>query len=409
LCFTISDTGIGIAPANLPKLFQSFVQIDNNLNRQYAGTGLGLALVKQIVELHGGTVTVTSALNQGSCFTVRLPWINSANSGNGGNGGNGGNSLNSLNSGAIAPSPTSTPPLASSSPMMRQPNSIQPQPTPAIPSAGITQQQVIVIEDSPTAAQQLARYLQGMGMHTTIYPYGEGAFAEIARIQPTMVILDIQLPNLSGWDVLTQLKQHSSTQAIPVIVVSVEDERPLGLAMGASDYLIKPLNRAEFHASLQQVLSTLPTLTDPSPNLQPSVFNPAPSLAQPLILLAEDNLANIETMSVYLECRGYRVILANNGHEALAMMQQELPDVVVMDVQMPGMDGLEATRQIRAKPEFSHIPIIAVTALAMAEDRQKCLDAGANEYLSKPVKLKQLADTIHQFVSMKALNSPAID
>ena len=216
LRIAIRDTGIGIAPEHLNKLFQPFIQIDSALNRQYSGTGLGLALVKRIVELHGGRVGVTSQVGVGSCFTIYLPFT-----------------------------PTTT------------------------------------------ASPQLTA--------------------------PTKSIVE-------------------------------------------SDLL--------------------------------------PQAKAPLILLAEDNEANISTISSYLKARGYRLILAKNGREAIAQAQAEVPDLILMDIQMPGMDGLEAMQQIRLNPNLVEIPIIALTALAMEGDRERCLAAGANDYLSKPVKLKQLILTI---------------
>lgn len=223
--FCISDTGIGIAPENLPKLFQSFVQIDSKLNRQYDGTGLGLALVKRIVELHGGRVEVESTLNQGSRFTVILPY---------------------------EPTPISSPSL-------------------------------------PTAT----------------------------------------------------------------------DRSPL------------------------QVVS--PTRQDRSDT-------------QPLILLAEDNQANVESYSNYLVSYGYRLVIAANGLEAVALALAHLPDLILMDIQMPELNGLEAIRQIRTHPPLHHTPIIALTALAMPGDQERCLSEGANEYLTKPVRLRYLVNKISELL-----------
>lgn len=223
LCFAIADTGIGIAEEDLNKLFQSFVQIDSSLSRQYAGTGLGLALVKRITELHGGRVHVTSTLGQGSCFTVRLPY------------------------------------------------------------------------------------------HPPVAELGSG------------------LP--------------------PAITVH----------------------------------------TDPQ-------SGSSPTTRPPLILLVEDSAANIMTISSYLSAKGYQMLLANNGREAIAQAQTHHPDLILMDIQMPEMDGLEAIRQLRQEPQFAQVPIIALRALAMTGDREKCLEAGANDYLSKPIKLKQLATTMRQWL-----------
>ncbi|MDZ8094046.1 MAG: PAS domain S-box protein [Nostoc sp. DedQUE05] len=347
LCFYITDTGIGIAPEEIGKLFQPFIQLDSSLNRQYSGTGLGLALVQKIITLHGGRVLVSSEVGKGSCFTVRIPYRTSD-------------------------------------------NLLRTQVTTSLPSYPLIAEnaQVVIIEDSVAAADQITRYFNEMGMQSIIYPQGEGAVEEVVRVQPALIILDLQLPNLSGWEVLNQLKTNPKTKDIPTIIISVVDEHSKGLAQGAFEYLVKPITRAQLQVTIEKLQH--PARSN-SPNLivLPEVF-----LETPLILLAEDNQANIDTMSGYLESRGYHLILANNGQQAIDLVRVQRPDLIVMDIQMPGMDGLEAIRHIRKESQFVHIPIIALTALAMPGDRETSFAAGANEYLTKPVKLKQLVTTI---------------
>ena len=223
LKIAVIDTGIGISAENIQKLFQPFIQIDSALNRQYNGTGLGLALVKRLVEIHGGTVELTSELGVGSCFAINLP----------------------INVGF------------------------------------------------PAIEEQTEQDLSGQ----------------------------------------SQIGQ-SQTEG----------------------------------------------------------------LISPLILLAEDNEANIVTFSSYLEAKGYRILLANDGQQAIDLAKAEHPDLILMDIQMPVMDGLEAIKQIRLDPNLADIPIIALTALVMEGDHERCLAVGANEYLSKPIKLKQLATIIQQIL-----------
>ncbi|RCJ38928.1 hypothetical protein A6769_07765 [Nostoc punctiforme NIES-2108] len=351
LCFHITDTGIGIAREEIGKLFQPFIQLDSSLNRQYSGTGLGLALVQKIITLHGGTVLVSSEVGKGSCFTVRIPYHTSD-------------------------------------------NVLRTQVTTSLPSYPLLTEnaQVLIIEDSVAAADQITRYFSDMGMQPIIYSQGEGAVEEVLRVQPAVIILDLQLPNLSGWEVLNQLKTNPKTKDIPTIIISVVDEHSKGLAQGAFEYLVKPITRAQLQATIEKLQH--PTRSD-SPNLivVPEVF-----LDTPLILLAEDNQPNIDTISAYLESRGYHLILANNGQQAIDLVRVQRPDLIVMDIQMPGMDGLEAICHIRNDQQFAHIPIIALTALAMPGDRETCFAAGANEYLTKPVKLKHLVTTIQQFL-----------
>ena len=225
LRITVTDTGIGICPQNIPKLFQPFVQIDSALNRQYAGTGLGLALVKRIVALHGGRVGLTSELGVGSCFSIELP-------------------------------------VTQSSPQAKQSATIAPNP---------------------------------------------------------------------------------------------EDRK---------------------------------------------------SQAGALILIAEDNEANMNTFSSYLMAKGHRILCAHNGKEAIELTQSKRPDIILMDIQMPDVNGFQAIQTIRSDAQLQSIPIIALTALAMADDRQRCLDAGANEYIAKPVSLKVLLLTIETLLENPLENPP---
>lgn len=352
LQFSVTDTGIGIASENIDRLFKPFVQLDSSLSRRYAGTGLGLALVRRIVELHGGSVSLLSEIGKGSRFTVTLPW-------------------------------TETDTIKSNIRETEQ----NPRELPSI-------QQALIVEDSEITAKQVARYLGEIGTATTIHPLGEGSVDAALQFKPDVIILDLLLPNISGLEVLTQLKANPATQQIPVLVISVVDERERALSLGASQYLLKPLSRQEFQLALSHIFSQSPQL---SAHTALVVTSPIEQKS-PLILLAEDNESNISTMIDYLQIQGYRVNLARNGLEAVEMAKEQKPDLILMDIQMPEMDGLEATRWIRKEPDLVKIPIIALTALAMPGDRDKCMIAGANEYLTKPVGLKMLMKIITQYI-----------
>jgi GAF domain-containing protein/CheY-like chemotaxis protein len=257
--FKVIDTGIGIAEENMPKLFQSFVQIDSSLSRQYNGTGLGLALVKRLVEAQKGDIQVISTPGRGSCFTITLPYI------------------------------------------------------------------------------------------------------AVDALPPTLSISDPpHSPIDSGCEFLGEIWQPEPESAVPEAVTA-------------------------------QLSFTLP-----APIVEPElVVDPQ----QPLILLAEDNEANIETFQLYLTHSGYKLIIAKNGLEVIQLAQSHHPDLILMDIQMPGIDGLEAIAQIRQNPAISQIPIVALTALALPGDREKCLAIGANEYLAKPAKLKQVRQVIQQLLA----------
>jgi signal transduction histidine kinase/DNA-binding response OmpR family regulator len=360
--FTVWDQGIGIAPEELPRLFQPFVQLDSSLARPHAGTGLGLALVARMVELHGGSVMVESTLDQGSRFTVTLPWQAGAASGE-----------------EVSLAPEGGPP------------------------SGRGLQRALIIEDSPTAANQISRYLADLGITSVMYPQGEGAVAWASEMQPDVVILDIQLPQSSGWEVLQCLKAEPRTQDIPVLILSVVDDTPHGLAAGAAAWLVKPITRQQLQDVLARIVVQGERHVPATTTLRAA---PDPARDAPIILLAEDTENNITTLSDYLLSRGYRLVIARNGWEAVEHARTRTPAVILMDIQMPGMDGLEATRRIRALPERAETPIIALTALTMPGDRQRCLDAGANDYLSKPVSLKGLLAAIEAQLQGTSNGSP---
>jgi len=351
LQFRVIDTGIGIAPENIDKLFKPFVQLDSSLSRRYAGTGLGLALVRRIAELHGGSVCLESEIGKGSQFTVSLPWREAANK------------------------------------ILSETEQAELQ----LPSI----HQALIVEDSDAAAKHVARYLGELGSAAFIHPQGEGAVEAALRLNPEVIVLDLLLPNLSGWEVLAQLKTEPHTQNIPVLVISVMDERSRALALGASEYLLKPISRKQLQSALSKILSTEPKGSDNTA----LVVMPEQQRELPLILLAEDNESNIATMTDYLEIQGYQVSLARNGIEAVQLAKQQKPDLILMDIQMPEMDGLEATRRIRTEADLDTIPIVAITALAMPGDREQCLAAGATDYLTKPVSLKKLASLISQYIN----------
>lgn len=344
--FTVWDTGIGIAPENMQQLFQPFVQVDSSLSRQHEGTGLGLVLVSRLTEMHGGSVSVESELGKGSRFTVSLP----------------------RGAGAEALQPTEHPAaLLFASP--RNPSS------------------ALIVEDSTVAASQITRYLQELDIQSVVTTHGMDAVEQAAIQRPDIIILDILLPDASGWEVLQALKTDPRTLYIPVVVVSIVDDQAKARRLGAVGQLVKPVSRSQVHAALQSIFAK-----EQSPNELrfPVVEQLATPAERHLVVLADDNEMTIAFLSDYLEQKGYGVSVARNGLEAIARASEEHPDIILMDIQMPKMDGLEAIRRVRANPELAHIPIIALTALVMPGDRERCLDAGATDYISKPVRLQGL-------------------
>ena len=336
--FMIWDTGIGIAQEDQRKLFCAFTQIDSGLTRAQEGTGLGLALVAKLVELHGGSVALESEPDKGSRFIVTLPLI-----------------------AASAPAMETVAKAVTDSRGYRR---------------------ALVIEDDPTSGAILVNYLTELGLGSVLHVRSEESVETVLRERPDVILLDILLPGDSGWVVLVRLKEHPGTRDIPVAVVSVMDEPGKSRALGAAAHFTKPITRAQLASFLyREALVLLPSAP------------PLPATG-PIILLAEDNEANVQTIGGYLEEKGCAMHYARNGVEAVKLARELRPALILMDIQMPMMDGLAAIREIRAEAAMKVIPIVALTALAMTGDRERCLAAGATDYLSKPVSMKSLAELV---------------
>jgi CheY-like chemotaxis protein len=264
----------------------------------------------------------------------------------------------------------------------------------------------LVIEDLVLAADHLAAYLRELNTEVVIHPHGRDVVRIARETKPDVILLDILLPDTSGWQVLLQLKTNPHTRDIPVVIVSVVDEPKRGLAAGAAQYLVKPITRQQLHSVILKAIAPVGQANRVLVIRHGEPLERAPGAAEPgsLILVAEDNPVSLGAFSEYLQAKGHQVIPATNGYEAVERAKEFKPALILMDIQMPGMDGLEAIRRLRATPEFANVPIIALTALAMPGDRERCLAAGAHGYLAKPVGLKRLEEAIN-----RALTYPAED
>jgi PAS domain S-box-containing protein len=347
--FTVWDTGIGISPEDSTRLFRAFTQIDSGLNRAQEGSGLGLALVAKLVDLHGGSVTLESEPGKGSSFTVTLPHLIPQNG---------------------------TPSGVEASAQQRK-----------FPRA-------MIFDDDPEMTALLRSYLSDLGFRSVLLGHCDEGLDAVLRNKPDLVLLDVMMPGLGGWELLAQLKDCPEARDIAVLVVSGVNNPEKSRALGAGAHLTKPFNREEFMQFIEPFVARRAS----------PVISVAPVPAgecRPLILLAEDNEANIETMGGYLEELGHRMRYAHNGMMAVNMARQLHPALVLMDVQMPVMDGLSAIRELRADPAMKHTPIVALTGLAMPGDRERCLAAGADDYLSKPVRLRELANRISHHLNFE--------
>jgi len=364
--FSVRDTGIGIDGADLEKLFQPFVQLDAGLARQHGGTGLGLSLAARLAEAHGGRVTAESERGRGSRFTLSIPWRPV--------GGDGVTNAAAATEGKRAMAAVETSPLRIAT--------------------------ALVVEDSPVAAEQVVRYLTEIGIEPRVTTVASGLREGMQRERPDVVLLDILLPDTNGWETLRTLKAQPETRDVPVIVLSVVDEPSRGRSLGAAEQLVKPITREQLAAALHRVSANCSRAAVPGV-VDEFELTGSSAPAHRRILIVEDNEANITTVFDFLAARGFTVDVARSGPEALGRVRATRPDLILMDVQMPGMDGLEVMRRLKADPEARAIPVIALTALAMADDRSRCLAAGADEYLAKPVGLKRLGQAIESLLERR--------
>ena len=343
--FQVWDKGIGIQPGEIGKLFKPFVQLDSSLARQHSGTGLGLSLVQRMAELHGGCIQVESTPGEGSRFTIRLPWDEAAEA-------------------ASESAASGDTDLLKSS---------------------------LVIEDNLLDAEHVERYLRAIGIEMVHQLEMRGALEKAAVLQPSVILLDLNLPDGFGFDLLVQLKADMRTSHIPVIITSVEERRGDALNLGASGYLVKPFTQPEMRSALEHAAALIPP---PDPVL---VIG---GVQAPLVMLADDNEVILDTLSDFLRTNGFRVVATRSGFELLERAPELHPDIMLIDIQMPGLDGMETMRRLRAHndQQVAHTPMIAVTALAMTGDRERCLQAGADEYISKPITLSKLVDQINRFL-----------
>jgi signal transduction histidine kinase/DNA-binding response OmpR family regulator len=351
LQLAVRDTGIGIPPDRLDRLFQSFSQVDASTTRRYGGTGLGLAISRRLVELMGGAIGVESRPGVGSTFHITL----------------------------VAP-------VASDLPVPPHLRGVAPE---------LRDRPVLVVDDNATNRRIVAQYARGWGM----LPRDTGSPAEAlswvrAGDRFDVAILDLQMPEMDGRMLAEEIRRALGTRTPPLILCASAGRRDVGSEGSLfAAFLHKPLKPSQLLDTLAGLFMAS-AVTPTARSERPDQREREPLLAErvPLrILLAEDNAVNQKLALRLLERMGYHADVAGNGRETLEALERASYDVVLMDVQMPEMDGLEATREIRRRrPREAGPRIVAMTANAMLEDREECLAAGMDDYVSKPIRVAEL-------------------
>ncbi|HDN28020.1 MAG TPA: response regulator [Thioploca sp.] len=308
--FRIEDQGIGMTLSQREKLFEPFTQADASTTRQYGGTGLGLTISKYFTEMMGGGIAVESQLGQGSTFTVHLPAY------------------------VATISPTVFKGMASL--------------TPALPKNGNT---VLVIDDDTTVQELLHTYLSKQGYHVVTATGGQEGLELAKQIQPDAILLDVMMPGMDGWMVLSALKNEPDLAMIPVIIVSIIEDKNLGYSLGAASVLPKPINREQ----LQTVLNKYLDVQQPGQR----------------VMLVEDDAVTQNMMDSLLKKAGLVVLKAANGRSALEQLHHQLPDLILLDLMMPEMDGFELVARLQENPQWRTIPVVVLTAKDITQaDRQ---------------------------------------
>ncbi|MFQ6172932.1 response regulator [Oryzobacter sp. R7] len=306
----VTDTGVGVAEDDRERIFDSFQQGSRSTS-QVEGTGLGLTLTRRIVELHGGEVRLRSEVGVGSTFEVVFP---------------------------------------------DQPEDDEPLPTRLEEVLDDPRPTVVVIEDDPSSSELVQLHLGAAGLRPVAVPSGEEGLEAVRALRPTAVVLDIHLPGMDGWDVLAEIKADPALAATPVVVVSVLPERGRGFALGAADYLVKPVRREELLGAVWRAVSDGPDHRDDHRS----------------IVVVDDDPAALELIRATLEPHGWTVTTTQSGAEALEVVREAVPSVVLVDLLMPGVDGFTVVDMLRADPEHAATPVVVLTSKALtARDRER--------------------------------------
>ena len=326
---SVTDTGIGIEPKEQEAIFDEFKQLDSSRARQYEGTGLGLALTKRLVELHGGRIWVESeGLNKGSKFSFTLP--------------------------------------------VRIPDVEVPQnildklPSTVLPSDDSTEKTILVVEDNVQAAQLLCIYLTEAGYNTVVATDGDKAVNMARELKPFAITLDIMLPKKDGWQVMQELKSFQDTRDIPVIIISVIDNQSFGCSMGAVGYLVKPIDKSQLTCTLNKL-----EFAEKSEN------------ATHRILIIDDNLDDLKLMETMLHGEGFDVILASDGAEGVAKAIDEHPDLIVLDLLMPRINGFDVIKSLHEHSETRNIPVIICTVKELTAEDKEILNSKVKSIVQK--------------------------
>jgi GAF domain-containing protein/DNA-binding response OmpR family regulator len=334
----VTDTGIGMNAEQIGRLFQEFSQADSSTTRKYGGTGLGLAISRHFCRMMGGDITVESKPGAGSTFTIRLPRI-------------------------VLPEPLARK-EARSNLSSRQ---------------ALQAPLILVVDDDATVRELVARHLERAGFSVATAKGGQEALRLARDLKPSAMTLDIMMPDIDGWTVLAAIKGDPSLAAIPVVLMTIVEEKNRGYALGAADYLVKPVNRSKLVETLRSVCG---------------------SAAGRILLIDDDDVVRRSVRSA-LEPLGWHVSEAENGVRALASLSAARPDAIILDLMMPKMDGFEFLDELRANTAWREIPVVVITAMDLTDHDRARLNGGVERIIQKSERdemLRRLTDALSKWV-----------
>ena len=363
--FRVDDTGVGLAPGQVSRVWDRFYQAESSSTRRFGGAGLGLSIVRRLTELHGGRVEASSAgVDRGSTFAVYLPAA----------------ARDEVVKSRTVPAPIHQ--LA-----------LEPVDAPRSGTVDDYGPLILVVEDDMHIATVLRTYLESDGYRVQVATDGHEAIQAARTLLPFAITLDISLPKLDGWSVLNALKRDPATSGIPVIVISIVDNRDFGLVLGATEYLVKPIE----HERLRAVLESL---------------DGARGAGEGSVLIVDDDPALRDLLSSLLAEDGWRVATAADGEAALAAVEQEKPTAMVLDLMMPRVDGFEVLRALRTQPTTRDLPVIVVTAKDLTdEDRERLQQNAQRVILKQAVPVDGLRNEIRALLRSRRTRTaePAVE
>ncbi|TPG05515.1 HAMP domain-containing protein [Sphingomonas oligophenolica] len=387
---SVADTGIGIPTDKQKLIFEAFQQADGTTSRKYGGTGLGLSISREIARLLGGELQVRSTAGEGSTFTLFVPIEVEASAAQAGTT----TTARYDNSGSVVLHS-----LPAQLEVVDDRDALDESPF------------VLIVEDDPSFASILLDLAREAGLKGVVATAGAGTLALVRKLKPGAITLDLGLSDIDGFVLLDLLRHDPLTMHVPIHIISGADRVARALDMGAFGVTEKPASAdilARLFVELSDVIRRTPAVTAvemldraDSPTSLPAV----PELAGARILIVDDDIRNIYSLTSVLESYDVEVLHAEGGKDGLFILEKTPGvDLALIDIMMPEMDGYETMRRIRVLPELINIPLIAVTAKAMKGDRQKCLDAGASDYIAKPVDIELLLALLRVWIARSREN-----